>query len=140
MNLWLIDTGPLVAYLDAADPDHRRVSGVLGAFSGRLATTGAVITEAMHLLAVDTRGPRVLAELATKVGLEVYDLTTPTDLERAADLMERYTNLPMDFADSTLLLLADGLQSYELLTLDRRGFSAFRTPQGKAMRLVLDLV
>lgn len=54
-------------------------------------------------------------------------------------LMERSENLPMDFADATLLLLADGLATKNLLTLDRGGFAAFRTRDGHALRLVLDL-
>ena len=54
--------------------------------------------------------------------------------------MERYDNVPMDYADATLLLLAEGLGIEDLLTLDRRGFSAFRTRDGRALRLVLDLV
>jgi predicted nucleic acid-binding protein len=51
--------------------------------------------------------------------------------------MARYFDTPMDFADSTLLLLADDLRAYEILTLDRRGFSTYRTPRGKVLRLVL---
>lgn len=140
MSLLLIDTGPLVAYLDGGDHEHRSVSTFLDTFTGRLATTSAVITEAMHLVAADSRGPGWLAELAAVVDLEVYDLTAPPDLLVASNLMRRYLNVPMDFADATLLLLADGLQAYDLLTLDRRGFSAFRTPKGEPMRLVLDLV
>ena len=56
--------------------------------------------------------------------------------------MEGYTslpNLPMDYADATLLLLAEALGIHDLLTLDRRGFSAFRTREGEALRLILDL-
>lgn len=139
MTVWLVDTGPLVAYLDSGDPEHAEVAACLDAFSGRLVTTSAVITEAMHLVAVDTRGPRLLADWVAAAGVEVYDLSRPPELQEAVSLMERYTNLPMDFADATLLLLAEGLGSHDLMTLDRRGFAAFRTRQGRAMRSVLDL-
>ncbi|MFW6012104.1 MAG: type II toxin-antitoxin system VapC family toxin [bacterium] len=139
MTLWLVDTGPLVAYLDAADPAHGEVSSRWDGFSGRLATTSAVVTEAMQLVAGDSRGPGLLAELLADGAFEVYDLCQPPEVRQAVDLMERYLNLPMDFADATLLLLAEGLGVDELLTLDRRGFSAFRTRRGKPLRLVLDL-
>lgn len=138
MTLWLIDTGPLVAYLDAADPEHAAVAARLDGFSGRLATTSAVVTEAMHLVASDTRGPRLLADLLAATGAEVYDLSQPPDLHHAVALMERHANLPMDLADATLLLLAEALGADDLLTLDRRGFAAFRTRPGQALRLVLD--
>ncbi len=140
MTSWLIDTGPLVAYLDGRDPDHAYVARCLDVFSGRLATTSAVITESMHLVAADTRGPRLLADLVASAGIDVYDLSRPPELHEAVALMEAYTNLPMDFADATLLLLAEGLGIHDLATLDRRGFSAVRTHDGKALRLVLHLV
>ncbi len=44
----------------------------------------------------------------------------------------------MDFADATLVLLAEALDARDVLTLDRRGFAAYRTRMGRAMRLVLD--
>ena len=43
-----------------------------------------------------------------------------------------------DFADATLVLLAEQLEAHDVLTLDRRGFSAYRTPSGRAFRNVLD--
>ncbi|HEX2164532.1 MAG TPA: hypothetical protein VHM02_11335 [Thermoanaerobaculia bacterium] len=139
MSVWLLDTGPLVAYLDAGDPQHRAVRRCLDGFSGRLVTTSAVITEAMHLAAADSRGPRLVADFMAEAGVESYDFTRPAELRDAVSLMERYRNLPMDYADATLLLLAEALDVADLLTLDRRGFAAFRTQDGQALRLVLDL-
>ena len=139
MSLWLVDSGPLVAYLDAGDPAHAAVARRLEAFAGRLATTSAVVSEAMHLVASDRQGPGLLADLLAEAQVEIYDLSPPPHLHHAVDLMGRYANLPMDFADATLLLLAEGLGAGDLLTLDRRGFAAFRTREGGALRLVLDL-
>jgi predicted nucleic acid-binding protein len=53
-------------------------------------------------------------------------------------LMEKYSDTPMDFADATLVLLADALQVRDILTLGRRGFSAYRTRKPHAFRLLLD--
>jgi predicted nucleic acid-binding protein len=58
MRTWLVDTGPLVAYLDGSDPAHDGVAKLLDGFTGVLVTTGAVITEAMHFLSADEDGPR----------------------------------------------------------------------------------
>ena len=63
--------------------------------------------------------------------------TKPADIVAAAELMSKYSDTPMDFADATLVLLAEGLGVVEILTLDRRGFTAYRTRKGKAFRLVL---
>lgn len=138
MKVWLLDTGPLVAYLDADDPAHWEVSVCWDAFRGRLATTSAVVTEAMHFVAADRAGPRHLAALATAGALEIYDLCGATELHEAAALMEKYLDTPMDFADATLLLLAEILGLDDIFTLDRRGFATYRTGDGRALRLVLN--
>ena len=138
MSLWLVDTGPLVAYLDATDPAHQRVAEVMDGFSGRGITTPAVVTEAMYFIGGTARGARALADLVTGSGMTIYDLCQPPDLHEAARLMERYRDTPMDFADATLVLLADVLEVFDVLTLDRRGFSTYRAPSGNGFRLVLD--
>ncbi len=138
MRTWVVDIGPLVAYLDAGDPAHSEVAPRWDAFTGRLASTSAVITEAMHFVAPNREGPRHLASLVAASAMDVYDLTRPPELHEAAALMEKYTDTPMDFADATLVLLAEALDVEEVLTLDRRGFSVYRTRNGRALRSVLD--
>ena len=138
MKTWLIDTGPLVAYLDASDPGHAVVTACLDEFKGQLATTSAVITEAMYFASASSDGARLLAELVHTTGTEVYDLCRPPELVEAASLMDRYADTPMDFADATLVLLAEALDVRDVLTLDRRGFATYRTRQRKSLRLVLD--
>jgi uncharacterized protein len=137
MKVWLIDTGPLVAYLDRVDPLHDPVVQTLDAFSGQLATTSAVITEAMHLLADARDGPLLLAELVETTDLRITESTRVEQIRQAASLMRKYADTPMDFADATLVLLADALGVTDILTLDRRGFSTYRTAKGKRFALVL---
>lgn len=137
MKTWLVDTGPLVAYLDRNDPQHGQVVPVWNSFAGRLATTSAVITEAMQLLAGTASGPDLLAELVLRSGMEVMDLCQPRSLREATQLMAKYVDTPMDFADATLVLLAEALGVNEILTLDRRGFTVFRMKQRQPFRLLL---
>ena len=138
MTTWVVDTGPLVAYVDADDPAHTDVTACWDGFSGRLATTSAVITEAMHFVSASREGPRTLAELVAASEMDVFDLSAPPELHEAVALMEKYADTPMDFADATLVLLVEALDVRDVLTLDRRGFAAYRTRKGRAMRLVLD--
>jgi uncharacterized protein len=137
VKTWLIDTGPLVAYLDAGDDAHDDVAESLSAFSGRLATTGAVITEAMHFVSDAADGPELLAEFAVASAMEIYDLCQPPEIRAAARLMKKYADTPMDFADATIVLLAEALGVREILTLDRRGFGVFRDRRNRAFDLVL---
>jgi predicted nucleic acid-binding protein len=138
LRTWLLDTGPLVAYLISRDRDHEQVSRVFGAFSGRMFSTAAVITEAMYFLARFPEGASALADLVTKSGILVLDACQPSDIRSAARLMHRYRDARMDFADATLVLVADVLGVTDILTLDRRGFSTFRTSDGKPFNLVMD--
>lgn len=138
MREWLVDTGPLVAYLDPKDAEHEVVAARLDAFSGRLVTTTAVVTEAMHFVSGRRGGAELLARFVSAAGLLVFDLCQPTALLDAAALMAKYADTPMDFADATLVLLAGQRECYRMATLDRRGFSTYRGRRGAAFLLVLD--
>jgi predicted nucleic acid-binding protein len=47
-------------------------------------------------------------------------------ITRMVELMRRYANLPMDFADSSLVVLAEHLGHGRILTSDRRDFNIYR--------------
>ena len=138
MTTWLIDTGPLVAYLDARDRAHDEVSACLDGFSGQLATSSAVVTEAMHFVSAAPTGPRMLADFLHATATVVYDLSTAPELDDVVALMERYHGTPMDYADGTLVRLAEALDVLDVLTLDRRGFATYRAKRNRRLRLVLD--
>lgn len=138
MKIALLDTGPLVAYLDARDRSHGEVAAALGTFTGQLATTSAVITEAMHLVSGVRGGPALLAAFVAASGLQVHDLAQPLPLREATARMEKVADTPMDYADATLVLLGERLRVLDLFTLDRRGFATYRTRQGRAFRNLLD--
>jgi len=138
MKTWLIDTGPIIAYLDRGDPAHELISTCLDPFSGWLCTTEAVILEAMHFLAAHREGPSLLADFVEAGELHVYGSCEPGQIRKATQLMKRYADTPMDFADATLVLLAEQIGATDIVTLDRRGFSTYRTNRFKAFRRILD--
>ena len=138
VTVWLLDTGPLVAYLDADDAFHDLVSDALDRFSGQLVTTSAVVTEAMHFVAEASQGPDVLVDFLEISGTRVAECCQPGELKSAVKLMRKYADTPMDFADASLILLGDRLRQHQICTLDRRGFSTYRTSTGKRFKLVLD--
>ena len=107
-------------------------------FTGALATTSAVVTETMHFVAPARSGPRRLAEFISASGTDVYNFCGAQELRAAVSLIEQYRDTPMDLADATLLLLAEALGVRDILTLDRRGFSTYRTRERKALRMILD--
>jgi uncharacterized protein len=135
----LLDTGPLVTLLDRSEPDHLRVSNFMSQLQGqRLLTTGAVITEAFHFLSGVANGPANLASFLESSGLEVHDAFPSPALSTAARLMAKYADTPMDFADATLVWLAEQRGIDRVLTLDRRGFLTYRFGRSRRFKLVLD--
>ena len=138
LKRWLVDTGPFVAYLDRSDPMHALAAARLDGFTGQLVTTSAVITEAMYFLGDAPEGPTSFAHMLVSGDVQIGDVSQPGDVLAAALLMKKYHDTPMDFADATLVLLAQELGLTEIATLDRRGFSTYRTARGKKFRLILD--
>ena len=138
MKTWLLDAGPIIALADSRDPSHEAAAGVMGPFRGRLITTGAVLVEAFHLVRRYPRGPDHLLEFLEMSGTTTVECCQRDSLRAALALMNKYADTPMDFADATLVLLADHVGAYDICTLDRRGFQTFRTAKGKRFRLALD--
>jgi uncharacterized protein len=137
VNRWLLDAGPLVAALDADDPAHPECKAALLEFVGQLHTTDAVVVETMHFLNRIPDGPALLVEFLVQSRTEIRPFVELANLDRAAQLMRKYADVPMDFADATLVLLAQELGVADILTLDRRGFSTFRFGGQKRFQLVL---
>lgn len=137
MTVSLLDTGPVVALLDRKDPYHEWVVQRVSRLQGRLITTGAVVTEATFFLQDVRSGITRLFELLANSRIEIRDSFQPPQLRAAADLMEQYADTPMDFADATLVVLADELETDRVLTLDERGFRTYRHGRNRPFALML---
>ena len=134
-NELLLDTGAFVALISSSEKSHADCVAVLEDWSGVIVTTEAVVTETIYLL-----GPRWRAQ---KVALEFLRrrafLLMPSShavLERVSMLMEKYQDVPMDYADATLVALGEELGSNQVFTLDRRGFSTYRLHARKSFQIV----
>lgn len=62
-------------------------------------------------------------------GVTVAPLEGP-DLERCFELMVQYGDAPMDFADASVVAVAERSGIDRVFTLDRRHFSAYRMKRG----------
>ena len=122
----LVDTGPLVALFDPSDADHERCKRALAQLrQKRRVTSLAVLTEAVYLLGFSPRAQQAVLAFVAAGAVEVAEFG-PGHVSRAAALMQRYESLPMDFADATLVVLAEDMQTTSVFTLDRRDFSVYR--------------
>jgi len=130
----ILDTGPLVALIDASEINHASCVGFLESFEGRLLTTEPVLTEAIYLLGSSLKAQKACIEFILRGGAELVPQSGKS-LARASELMEKYRDVPMDFADATLVVLAEEAGIDEIFTLDRRGFCAYRIRGRKRFRI-----
>lgn len=131
----LLDTGPLVAVLDARDQWHARCTAVWRAAIARCLTTESVVTEACHLVLRGGGAAHAPLDFLLAAGIPILCLETGGH-RRAASLMSQYATLPMDFADASLVALGEALHIATVFTTDRRGFSTYRPPRGERFTLL----
>ena len=130
----LLDTGALVGLLDRSQRVHRACADYFGSWMGAVITTEAVLTESTHLLS-DVAGGRIACIDFILRGGVVLVPSSEISLQRCRTLMEKYSDLPMDFADATLVVLAEELNTDLIFTVDR-DFHVYRIRGRKPFRVV----
>ena len=131
----LLDTGAFVALVDRDETFHEACVAALERWSGHVVTTEAVLTETLYLVGPDWRAQKNCLEFILRGAFQLVP-SSAKSLRRVASLMERYRNVPMDFADATLVALGEELETDTVFTLDRRGFSVYRMNRTKRFRLI----
>lgn len=113
----LIDAGPLIALFDGSDAYHAKIIDYLSKTRARLVTSWPVITETCHMLDFSVHAQIDFLKWCERGGIQI-ESTSATDLRRIIELTERYSNVPMDLADATLILVAERLNIKEIITID----------------------
>ena len=129
----LADTGALLAFLDEDDKWHERCVAAFERLRLPLGTTAAVLAELFYLLGHP-------GELAAAWGLIRSDAITvlpiiDDDLPALDELMKRYADRPMDFADATLVHAADREGITTVFTVDHDGFQTYRVGRRRRFRI-----
>lgn len=122
--IYLLDTGPLVAALrrpEDKDPYTAWAAGLVRSLPYPLFTCDAVLTEASHFL-----GSASPILEAIKRGLLVTRFDTQAAAQRLAELIEKYADLPMDFADACLVCMSEQTRDSKVVTIDAGDFTVYR--------------
>jgi predicted nucleic acid-binding protein len=133
----LVDSGPLYAYVDAAEPEHARCVELLETHPGPLIAPSLCITEVTYLLRTRLGAEaevRFLGDLA--VGTITLEPVHPADLLRIAELVSLYRSLPLGTVDASIVAAAERLGITAIATLDRRDFSVVRPEHVDAFELL----
>lgn len=136
----LVDAGPLTALLDRSDAQHELCTRAAASIDAELITTWPVFTEAMHVLIARLGKRRFgvardsLWNLVESGRLLLVDLTE-SETHRAAALMRKYSDLPMDLADATLVAIAETRSIQTIFSLDS-DFRVYRLLGRKSFRII----
>ncbi|MBI4612969.1 MAG: PIN domain-containing protein [Planctomycetes bacterium] len=127
----LLDTGPLVAFLDHRDTYHEWAVENVGELTPPLLTCEPVLAEACYLVRGISGGPEAVMTLLFRDLIRVPFRVEP-EAGRLGKLMEKYSNVPMSLADACLVLMSETDDRNEVLTID----SDFRLYRKSNRRIV----
>ena len=128
----VIDSGPLIALFDKDDKYHHKALEFIKNLTGEVITNYAIITEVSHLLDFSTRAQVDFLRWVFEGGLSIADIITE-DLSRIIELTEKYPDLPMDFADASLVVLCERMKIRDIASIDK-DFGIYRTRDKTAFR------
>jgi predicted nucleic acid-binding protein len=135
-NLILVDSGPLIALFDKDDDLHVKIIDFFSSHDYQFVTTVAVLTEVFHMLEYNKRQQEKFLEWLIEEGTFIWNISQD-DLPQILVLTKRYSDLPMDFADATLVITAQKSNIREIVSIDS-DFDIYRLPGKERIHNVFD--
>lgn len=133
----IVDTGPLLAALDEADPDHPACAALLTEAEEDLVVPGLVLAELDYWCHERLNAGVWLAFLDDLLaGVYRVEFPAGADLRRAFDLQVEYDDLRLGVVDASVLALCERLDEGKLATLDHRHFAVLRPRHASALQLL----
>jgi predicted nucleic acid-binding protein len=134
VTTWLVDTGPLVALLVGDDRQHAWAVEQSKHAPATVLTCDAVISEALFLLKREGHDTDDLFALV-HAGFLRSEFDFQGEYGPVRELMRRYHNRPMAFADACLVRMAELRPEAVVWTLDR-DFHFYRKRGRQTLSLV----
>lgn len=113
----VLDTGPLVAFLDRHDPLHAWACACIREFAEPMHTCEAVLSESLHLTEHCDAAGKIVFELLRSGGLSLaFDLDDHR--ETVSRLLAKYQDVPMSLADACLVRMSELHDRSRVFTVD----------------------
>ena len=135
MMLAIIDTGPWVALIDRSESKHTQCVQWLKDFSGRLYSTEAVLTEVLYILNFSIKAQCAALDFVLESIVDIVP-SNAQSLKKTKMLMKKHADLPMDFADATIVCLAAETGMHNVVTFDKKDFAIYRLPKKKTFTIM----
>jgi len=117
MQNTLIDAGPIIALFNKNDKYHHQIKSFLKNYVGYLSTTWPVITEISHMLSFNVQTQIDFLKWVQLGGVIINEING-RDIERIIELSQKYSDVPMDLADASLVVLSEKLKIDKIITID----------------------
>lgn len=121
----ILDTGPWVALIDRSESMHRKCVDWFSQFTGKIYSTEAVLTEVLYLLNFSVKAQEAAIDFVLESAVELIPIDNES-LKKIKILMLKYSDLPMDYADATIICLALDTGVRNIITFDKRDFNIYK--------------
>jgi len=113
----LIDAGPIIALFNKNDKYHKKIKNFLKKYNGKLTSSWPVITEISHMLDFNVQTQIDFLTWIQLGGLNIEAIESE-DIGRIIELSLKYSDLPMDLADASLVVLSEKMSIKKIITID----------------------
>jgi predicted nucleic acid-binding protein len=133
----VLDTGPIVALLDAADPEHERCVAMVADVGEDLVVPALVLVEVDYWL-LKLYGPGPWQTFVEDVAGGAYRLHQLDEdgLTRAAEIERSYESLDLGLVDAAVMVTCERLGETKVATLDRRDFAVVHPKHCESLTLL----
>lgn len=123
----VLDTGPILAALDADDPYHGACAELLAEAREPLVVVASTLVEIDYWIRKGLTSA-LWGSFVEDIANGAYRLEAlaEPDLVRAAALEEQYADLGLGFVDASVIAVCERLREDKVATLDHRHFGAVR--------------
>ncbi|MFQ5740394.1 MAG: type II toxin-antitoxin system VapC family toxin [Acidobacteriota bacterium] len=133
----VLDTGPILALLDADDPGHSRCVSLLDEIDQPLVLVAPTLVEVDYWIRKRLQ-PEVWSIFIEDIVAGAYRLESlaSQDLIRVAELQADYADLGLGMVDAAVIAICEKLGEAKVATLDRRHFSVVRPKHCDSLQLL----
>ncbi len=135
MKSTLIDAGPIIALFDGSDQYHQQVLRFMEGFEGSLISSWPVVTEVCYMLDFNKNTQLNFLDWIIEGGIEIFNIEQ-SYIIGIRNRMDKYSNLPADLADASLLEIAEARNLDSIITLDN-DFDVYRINGKRSLTNVL---
>ena len=136
MKNTLIDAGPIIALFNKDDKYHTGIMDFLKTYKGLLTTSWPVITEVCYMLNYNADVQIDFLKWIDRGGIKVEEIREP-DIGRIIELSQKYSDIPMDLADASLIAISERSNIKDIITIDS-DYYIYRTTNKEMLNNIFD--